>query len=246
MNMKPFPLFLPNITKTFANYDNAHTDSNSRWNESREALFEIIGKDFFSEIVIVDGSNNPVLTEEEIQGFKNQGVIIEQLLFLQDKALVERFGKGHGEMQITNYMVEHSELVKRAGGFVKLTPRYFFDNIEAILPELSEEENVFYYYYPFPIRCIKTYMMSIFYKTSLSFYKKHIMNTIHKHSKDVSGLMETVLYNQLNPLQKESLNLEFPHFSGISGTTGKEIKNQYYTFRNLCSKSGFLGYRFFE
>lgn len=242
--MLQYPLFLPNITKTFANFDNAHTDFNSRLEESREALFAIIEKNFFSEIVIVDGSNNKVLSEEEILKYAKKGIKIEQLLFLQDKKLVEEYGKGHGEMQITNYMVENSELVKKAGGFVKLTPRYFFDNIDEILPKISNEENVFFYYYPFPIRNLKAFVMSIFYKTSLEFYKKNIMNSITKHSKDVSGLMESVLYQQLSPLKKESLYLPFPYFSGISGTTGKKIRNQYIVFRNICSRLGLIAYRF--
>ena len=80
--MLQYPLFLPNITKTFANFDNAHTDFNSRLEESREALFAIIEKNFFSEIVIVDGSNNKVLSEEEILKYAKKGIKIEQLLFL--------------------------------------------------------------------------------------------------------------------------------------------------------------------
>ena len=73
---------------------------------------------------------------------------------------------------------------------------------------------------------------------SMYFYIKN------QHSKDVSGLMESVLYQQLSPLKKESLYLPFPYFSGISGTTGKKIRNQYIVFRNICSRLGLIAYRF--
>lgn len=239
-----YPLFLPNVTKTFANFHNLHNDENLRLKESREALFSIINKNLFNEIVIVDGSNNPILTNNEIDFYKNQGVIIEQLIFQQDKELVEEFGKGHGEMQITNYMVNHSVLVNNSGGFVKITPRYFFDNIDKILPILNNEKTFFFFYYPFPLRNIKKFTMSIFYKTSLEFYKENIENSIKFHNKGVSGLMESVLYQQLTGLNKTPIMIDFPYFSGISGTSGKKIRNQYFTFRNFCSRVGLMGYKF--
>lgn len=239
-----FPLFLPNVTKTFANFHNAHNDENSRLNESREALFELMNKNLFKQIVIVDGSNNPVLSSAEIEFFNEKGVVIEQLLFTQNKELVEKFGKGHGEMQITNYMVENSKLVNQAGGFVKLTPRYFFDNIEKIMPILNQEKIVFFFYYPFLIRNIKKYTLSIFYKTTLDFYKTNISESIDYHSKDTYGLMESILFKQIIGLNKKSIKVSFPFFSGISGTTGKKIRNQYYFFRNTCSKFGLMAYAF--
>ena len=239
-----FPLFLPNITKTFANFHNLHNNENTRLNESREALFQLISKNLFKEIVIVDGSNNPVLSNAEIEFFNMQGVVIEQLLFIQNKELVEKFGKGHGEMQITNFMIQNSVLVNNAGGFVKLTPRYFFYNIEKIMPILNQEKIVFFFYYPFIIRNFKKYTLSIFYKTTIDFYKTNILESIIYHSKDTSGLMESVLYRQIKGLNKKSIKVSFPYFSGISGTTGKKIRNQYYFFRNICSKLGLMAYTF--
>lgn len=239
-----YPLFLPSVTKTFANFESALTDSNIRLKETREALFAIIKKKYFKEIVIVDGSNNPILSEKEIHDFLLQGIKIEQLTFQQNRELVEEFGKGHGEMQITNYMVAHSKLVNNAGGFVKLTPRYFFDNIDSIFPVINRYDNVFFFYYPEPVRKIKTFIMSIFYKTSLEFYKKNIENSINFHSKDISGYMESVLYKQLVNTNKKGIKVSYPYFSGTSGTTGKGIRNQYVILRNVCSRLGMMAYSF--
>lgn len=239
-----YPLFLPNVTKTSANFENVLTDSNIRLMESREALFAVIEKNYFKEIVVVDGSDNQVLSEQEIQNFLLKGIKIEQLTFQQNKALVEKYGKGHGEMQITNFMVEHSELVNKAGGFVKLTPRYFFDNLDDIFPAIKQHENVFFFYYPEPVRRMKRFVMSIFYKSSLKFYNQNIKNSIQFHSKEVSGYMESVLYQQLINQKKKSIFVSYPHFSGTSGTTGKSIQNQYKLFRNVCSKLGLMAYNF--
>lgn len=239
-----YPLFLPNMTKTVANFHNNLTDPDIRLKESREALFEIVKKGYFNEIIIVDGSENPVLSDAEISSFAAKGITIEQLLFKQNKDLVEQFGKGHGEMQITNYMVENSELVKKAGGFVKLTPRYYFDNIEQVLPVINQFDNVFFYYYPEPVRKIKPFLVSIFYKTSLDFYNKHLKSSIEEHSKEVSGFMESVMYRRVNMLNKKGIATSFPHFSGTQGTTGRSIRNQYYFLRNLSAKLGLMVYHF--
>lgn len=242
--MKDYPLFLPSVIKTFATYHNKHINDEDRLRESREALLLLIKKKYFKEIVIVDGSNNKIFSDLEIEEFTNDGIIIEQLMFVQNREQVEKYGKGHGEMQITNYMVEHSQLVNKAGGFVKLTPRYFFDNIEWILPLIQYEENVFFYYYPCPVRMIKKFVMTIFYKTSLAFYKKNLRNVMHRHSKDTSGLLESIFYYQLRGLPKKRIKVTYPYFSGVSGTTGKNIRNQYVLMRTICSKLGLMVYSF--
>ncbi len=241
---KNYPLFLPNVTKTFANFESKLIDSEVRLHESRQALFSIIKKNYFKEIVLVDGSNTPILSVDEILDFMSKGIRIEQLVFQQDITLVENYGKGNGEMQITNFMTKHSELVKRAGGFVKLTPRYYFDNIDEVFPIVNEYDNVFFFYYPEPVRNIKKFVMSIFYKTSLDFYNRNLKDSIVYHNKEVSGYMESVLYRQLRYLPKKSIYVSYPHFSGTSGTTGKSIQNQYVIFRNICSKIGTMAYSF--
>ncbi|MDV2446957.1 hypothetical protein CMU93_05500 [Elizabethkingia anophelis] len=235
---------MPSVTKSFTDFESALKDSNIRLKETREALYAIISKNIFKEIVIVDGSDNPILSDSEIDSLRLNGVVIEQILFQQDKDLVSEFGKGHGEMQITNYMIEHSELVKKAGGFVKLTPRYFFDNLEEIFQIINKYTNIFFFYYPSPIRSIKPFIMSIFYKVSLDFYKENIEKSIQFHNKDVSGYMESVLYKQLIKKAKKGIRVNYPHFSGTSGTTGKNIRNQYVFLRSICAKLGLMAYSF--
>lgn len=241
---RDYPLFLPNMTRTVATFHNNHNNENVRLKESREALFEIIKKGFFRKIIIVDGSNNPILSREEISYYLEREIEIEQLLFEQDSDLVEQFGKGHGEMQITNYMVENSKLVNEYGGFVKLTPRYYFDNMKDVFPKINDFQNVFFYYYPEPVRKIKPFLVSIFYKTSLEFYNNHLKNSLEEHSKEIDGYMESVMYKRVNQLNKRKINSPFPHFSGTQGTTGKPIKNQYFFLRNICSKLGLMAYNF--
>jgi len=46
---------------------------------------------------------------------------------------VSKFGKSNGEMQINNYTITNSVLIKKAGGFTKITPRYVLNNIDKII-----------------------------------------------------------------------------------------------------------------
>ena len=240
-----YPLYLPNVTKTFTEFEAALKNENERLEQTRKALNLIIEKGYFNKIVLIDGSNFSVLTQEEIETiYKKYGIEIEQLIFQQDIVLVEKFGKGHGEMQITNYLVDNSRLVKEAGGFVKLTPRYIFDNIDSILSVVKENKNVFFFYYPPLLRRIKPFVMTIFYKTSIEFYKANIEQSLNEHDKNIKGYAESIFYRHIITLKKHGIKCPYPYFSGISGTTGKRIKNQYVVFRNFCSRIGILGYSF--
>lgn len=239
-----YPLFLPSVTKTFADFANIHTDQNKRLHETKNALNYTLEYGYFDKIVIVDGSNNEVLSKEEINEFLNVGIIVEQLFFQQDIELVRNYGKGHGEMQITNYMIQNSKLVNEAGGFVKITPRYFFKNINSILPFISNKSNVFFFYYPPIVRRIKPFVCTIFYKTSIKFYKENFENTLNQHNKQLSGYAESVFYRNIINLNKSKLCVDYPFFYGLAGTTGKQILNQYYQIRNFLSKNGLMCYEF--
>lgn len=244
-----YPLFLPNVTNTYGkdtnvNAPNMLTDSRLRLKEARRALFSVLEKKYFEQIVIVDGSNTEILTKKEIDAYALKGIIIEQLLFQQNTFDVAEFGKSNGEMQITNYMVSNSILVKKAKGFTKITPRYFLDNIDEIIPKIYNKKNIFYLYEPSIIPNKNKFVCTIFYKTSVDFYKKYLAESIHECQKNPHGMLEAIFYRKLSKIKKTSVYTEFPHFSGLAGTTGKNIKNRYYFARNIFSKLGLLCYSF--
>lgn len=232
------------MVKTATNFHNNHTDSLLRLEETKKALLSITQKGYFNEVVIVDGSNCEILSTEEIEEYKQKGITIEQLSFQQNSDLVDKFGKGNGEMQITNYMVNNSKLVIKANGFYKLTARYFFDNFDEVITNIHEVDNVFYFYYPPLLRNYKSFVATIFYKTTLDFYKQHIYGAMHMHSKSTSGLLESIFYKKLKNLPKKSISVVFPIYSGTSGTTGKKMMNRQYTLRNICSKIKLMAYSF--
>ena len=239
-----YPLFLPNVTKTYTNSSNSLVDVDIRLQEARKALFYIIKKKYFNKIVLVDGSNTKILSEKEISFYGKNGIIIEQLLFQQKTSDVLKYGKSQGEMQITNFMISNSLLVKNAGGFTKISPRYFFDNIDEVMSKIYNKKNIFYYYHPPFVREIFSFVSTIFYKTSIEFYKEHLENSIEECNNDVSGFLESVFFRKLRNIDKAAICSEFPHWSGIAGTSGKSLYNNHFKIRNTLSQLGFLAYEF--
>jgi hypothetical protein len=239
-----YPLFLPNVTKTYTNSSNALLNEDLRLQEARKALFYIIEKKYFNKIVLVDGSNTKILSEKEISFYDKNGIIIEQLLFQQKISDVRKYGKSQGEMQITNFMISNSVLVKNAGGFTKISPRYIFDNIDEVMPIINNKKNIFYYYHPPFVREIFSFVCTIFYKTSIEFYKEHLENSIEECNNDVSGFLESVFFRKLQNINKTAICSEFPHWSGLAGTTGKSIYNNHFKIRNSLCQIGLLAYEF--
>ena len=239
-----YPLFLPNVTKTYTNFSNVLVNEDLRHQEARKALFYIIEKRYFQKIVLVDGSKTKILSEKEIFFYAKNGIIIEQLLFQQKISDVLKYGKSNGEMQITNFMISNSLLVKNAGGFTKISPRYFFDNVDEVMSKIYNKKNIFYYYHPPFVRKIFSFVCTIFYKTSIEFYKEYLENSIEECNNDVSGYLESVFFRKLSNIDKTAIFCEFPHWSGIAGTSGKSLYNNHFKIRNTLCQLGFLAYEF--
>ena len=117
-------LFVPSVIKTFTSYATKLTDENTRLRESKKAIYFNIEQGCFDKLVIVDGSNIDILSEEEIEEIESRGIQVEQMKFQQSVEDVQKFGKSYGEMLITNYMIKNSKLVNEFGSFVKISGRY--------------------------------------------------------------------------------------------------------------------------
>jgi hypothetical protein len=114
------------------------------------------------------------------------------------------------------------------------------------MPVIYDKKNVFYYYHPLFIRNIKTFVCTIFYKTSIDFYRNNLENGIYDCNLEKSGYLESVFCKKLAGLNKTSISVDFPHFSGIAGTTGKGIANRFFKMRTMFSRCRLLCYVFNE
>lgn len=238
------PIVLTSVIATSTTHENQLTNEETRLFEARKALFLLIQSNLFNKIVIVDGSNFNILTDHEVKFFSDKSIEIEQITFKQNTEDVRLFGKSNGEQQIMNYMLNNSLLVKKSGCFYKLSSRYFMLNMEQVLGNIKNLNNVFFYFNPPLLRNSKPFICTSFYKTSVSFYKEYLADSISDCNLTSYGCLEAVYFKKINECNKKGVLTEFPFFAGLSGTLGTAIENRFYNTRNLLSKLGILAYSF--
>ena len=204
----------------------------------------IVKKQLFSEIVIVDGSNTKIFNDDEIKKFILNGVNVEQIWFQQIAEEVRAGGKSQGELQIIYYAIENSNLINLSGGFFKISGRYSIKNISSILRSIGAHDNVFYYDNPPSINLGGRFVSTIFYKTQNDFFLKHFGDASAECGYHKDGLLEAIFYRRLVNLKKNRCFVPFPCYEGVAGTTGKALVNRYYLARNLISRIGGLCYAY--
>ena len=235
-------LFVPSVVKTFATSANKLTDENTRLIESKKAIYFNIEQGCFDKLVIVDGSNNDILSANEIDGIESRGIQVEQIKFQQSVEDVQRFGKSYGEMLITNHMIKNSKLVNEFGSFVKVSGRYNFDNASDVIPKIATLSTFFLNYHPFILRNYHPFTSTVMYKTSVEFFNEHLADCGSECSNDISGFLESIFFRRLDELKPKHLSVPYPSFSGLSGVTGRPLTQEYLQIRRILSLCGLLGF----
>lgn len=160
------------------------TDGKIRYAQTIKSLrFYILSK-MFRKIVLCDGSGYAFEDVDIVCLAKSNNVELELLSFQQDFNMVKEKGKGYGEGQIMEYIVEHSLLFQNSSFFVKITGRLKVLNIVDLTLKLSPKKNYFNIYQSRYIGCVDTrvYGMSttLFKNIFLNAYKN--VNDFKRHS----------------------------------------------------------------
>ena len=128
-------------------------------------------------------------------------------------------GKGAGELEIEQYAFKHSILLKNAEYVLKLTGRYYVENLAALLTPLNGPRS------PFALADFRDgarYTFSGFFVGVPAFFKKYLFYQADFLDDSKSQTMEIALYQALSKAQMDGEYCEHfpesPHISGISGT----------------------------
>ena len=102
------------------------TDSDERINKYLKSIDVWLKKIPDIQIVLCDGTGFDwnILIDQRYN--KQQ---FECLTCFNDVSKVEKFGKGYGEIEILNHVVDNSKMVQKARHFMKITGKYWIDNI---------------------------------------------------------------------------------------------------------------------
>lgn len=238
------PLLITSVVKTYATDSNLLKNERKRLEQTKNAVFKIANAKLFSEIVIVDGSNTEIFTNNEIRQFASNGLNVEQIYFQQSAEDVRAGGKSQGELQIMYHAIENSKLIKASGGFYKISGRYSIKNIAAILRSIEPLDNVFYFDNPPSIGLGGRFVATIFYKARNDFFLKYFGDASADCGYHKDGFLEAIFYRRLVNLKKRRCFVPFPYYEGVSGTTGVPLVNRHYLVRNLISRVGGLCYAY--
>ena len=115
-------ILLTSAVKVAPGADALHRNETRRLAETRLALLAIVAQRLYGQLVICDGSDTTIFTPEEIQTLSRQYQIqLEHLQFQQNTDLIAPFTKGIGEIEIVEYALRNSRLIRTHTSITKLS-----------------------------------------------------------------------------------------------------------------------------
>jgi hypothetical protein len=173
-------------------------------------------------IVICDGSHFDF--KPLVAGLPGSAPL-ECLHFHNDVERVKQQGRGYGEGEIVRHAVEHSELIREAGHFVKCTSKLWVENFDTCMMQWNGNllikavfDNVFSIHKPIKLAYIDTR----FYVMNVAIYRNHFLHAHESINPDEGysleeSFLDTIQKNQL----KGCLMSPPPIICGVGGGTGK-------------------------
>lgn len=212
-------------------------DPKIRLTQYVNVMEQLINAGIFEIIVFCENTNFEFPKDDLKEKANKRGITLEFLSFSGDHQKVKQLGKGYGEGEIIKYAIEHSKYLTEDAVFYKLTGRIFISNLERIVKRDKQKQNIF-------IRAQrnKKIIDARFFKVSVSFFKKHLLNAFHEVNDLQKHYLEMVYFEKLKDLNGIERFSEFPKVIGLSGSTGEKYDQSAYEYfkYDLLLKAGFL------
>ena len=142
--------------------------------------------------------------------------LLEVLRFRGDYENIQQKGKGYGEGEIINYVLENSKLIHNAEYFYKLTGRILIQNFDKIIKFSKSNHFIF----PSGITNSRKETETFFYLVNINFYNNYLKDA-YLQTNDKNGIyLEHVFYDRLHDKEIKSFCI-YPKVIGISASTGK-------------------------
>lgn len=217
-------------------------NGNERENQYREALKALLQCEKIDRIVFCDNGEFSFDWKEEQALADSLNKKLELISFRGNTDAIIKHGKGYGEGQIIEYVLEHSELMKQNDqGFFKLTGRLVVSNLDAIAVKIDESMN---YFNPMYMNPGKHMTDTRFYYVLKEDYKKHLLKVYHQvDDRDQSTYLESLFHKYIAESHLNYKNMPvYPLLEGQSGTSGRQYKLSKirYTMKNILSRYNML------
>lgn len=214
-----------------------------RLKQYRESLLFFIDSGAFSQIVFAENSNYGETVFDDLVSYaKEKGVQLENLSFAGNVSQCILHGKGYGEGEIMQYVLEHSRLIKQADFFVKITGRLQVHNISDIVKRLNTQRT----YFNIPNRTRKDICDTRIYAMPLSQFREDFVDSYGQVMDDEGVFLEYIYTKKI--MEKKIKVYNFPKYPRIKGISGSGGLNYTYTewkckIRDIISKLNYYTIR---
>ena len=193
-------------------------DIQIRFQQYMNSLYSLLDTKYVNYIVFCDNSNYEFDKSSLIKYAHTKGKEIE-LLSYKSKIDCNQYGKGAGEAEIMNYILNNSILIQQVDSFYKLTGRVIIKNLDRVI-KTSMQGNHFIHKRIYINNYLNEYVETIFYKLNIEQFKK--LDDMRFLVNDRNGIYyEHVFFQQM---QKHGIDYDsfrvYPIKHGISGSTG--------------------------
>jgi hypothetical protein len=216
MLMKKYTMLITGTIKPDSNVPFLQLqDKDERLKQYLWALNYLLRKGRNINVVFCDNSGQKC-PDEIIQLAEKNKVKFEWLTFEGDTEKVVKYGKGFGEIEIINYALENSELIRECNYFIKLTGRIIVRNINMVLNSMNQKTNWFLTYGEKKVEKLDTRFYGIKKQTW-----KDSLSDIYTQGNDVINSVEILFARELLNRNEEMSTIRIqPNFEGESGGYG--------------------------
>ncbi len=231
INTKSLPPVVLSSSVNVMDQSVALTDTGERIRFTLESIRQWLHISSEIKLVICDGSGfdfTEILTKEFPQAMHAQQ--IECLFFMNDQAMVAKYGRGYGEGEIMNYALTNSQKLRQVDWFCKCTGKLWVDNFFDCLAEWNGRF-LCQAHFAGVFSLKKTsfeYVDTRFYIANKEHYEKyfsqlHLQVGGHFHCSIEDVFKKTIIENNLTC----SLFKTFPLVRGVGGASGKYYKGNF-------------------
>lgn len=180
-----------------------------------------------SKIVFCDNSRCEFPRKSMLDLAKRYGKELEILQFNGSEGRIRSRGKGYGEGEIIEYALIHSQLLKEAEYFIKVTGRLKILNLDEIVENMDKTKT----YINREVRNFREskrqgkQMNTVLYGMPKRIYMKEFVDAYKEVWDNHKIYLEHVFYNRIVEKRLSVYNLpRFPVIEGISGTGGNRYQ----------------------
>lgn len=163
-------------------------------------------------VIFIDNSNfESKLILDKFKGYKN----FEYLFFRSQQS---HLGKGHGEKEIIDFALQHSEMLKTNTFFIKITGRLIIKNLQLIVNNIEFDKSIVYGNFTRNFSWADTRLMIL----NKGFYEKYFSPICDNYLNEKEGILfEHVFAKSLHAFLSNNGKFRFlPYYPDYRGYNG--------------------------